>query len=150
MTSPNTRSSKPGRPKLLPEEDYPLQRRAYNILATIKNRCKNKKLDFDLDLEWVLSRIKNKCEVTGLKFVLYTVGQGYGTRHALAPSVDRIDPRKGYTKDNCRVVIWWFNCAKQRYSDIDLWHLCDLVVNSLNIHNVPSVPKREKIEKETT
>ena len=36
-------------------------------------------------------------------------------RHSVSPrgpSIDRIDPRKGYTPDNCRVVASWVNTSK--------------------------------------
>jgi hypothetical protein len=35
------------------------------------------------------------------------------------PSIDRIDSSKGYTPDNCRVVLWIINQAKNDISEDD-------------------------------
>lgn len=121
---------------------YPIWRRGYNILASIRNRCNKKKLPFDLDLEWMMSKLQGKCEVTGMSFKLDTIGKNYATRHSLAPSVDRIEPKLGYIKTNCRMIIWWINCAKQTFSDWDLWHLCNLTAASLGPKLAPTVEKK--------
>ncbi len=47
------------------------------------------------------------CEVTNLPFVPSEKKMG-----PFLPSVDRTDPKKGYTKDNCKMVIWMYNAAK--------------------------------------
>lgn len=35
----------------------------------------------------------------------------------MTPTIDKIDSGKGYTKDNCRIVCWWFNLTKSIYTD---------------------------------
>jgi hypothetical protein len=35
-------------------------------------------------------------------------------------SIDRIEPRLGYTPENTRVVCWMLNAAKGEYSDSDV------------------------------
>lgn len=108
---------------------YPRYRRAYNLFFAARQRANKKNLEFDLDLDWVYDNITKFCPMTNLPFQLYNNGNNYANRHALTPSIDRIDPRKGYVKDNCRIVIWWYNVAKQQYSDLDIWHLCNMVVS---------------------
>ena len=82
--------------------------RAVTILLATLERSAKKGYDNDLDLEWLLDRINNGfCEATGLPFV---VGNKGSYRTGLwTPSIDRTDSTKGYTKDNCRVVVWIYN-----------------------------------------
>ena len=76
----------------------------------VKRRARDAKVDFDLDLEWFEQRLRRgACEATGLPFV-------YPFTH----SVDRTDPGKGYTKDNCKMVIWIYNAAKGSNSHEDV------------------------------
>lgn len=63
-----------------------------------------------LTIEWIIGKLKaGKCEMTGLPFDLN--GGPYG------PSIDRIDSKKGYTEDNCRVIVWWLNRALYVWGD---------------------------------
>jgi hypothetical protein len=78
------------------------------------NRIKRKDKDCDIDIEWLHEKFSNGiCEVTGIPFDF-----GYGRkRHPYSPSIDRIDPTKGYTKENCQIVIWIYNMAKGEWSE---------------------------------
>lgn len=82
----------------------------------VKRRAKEQLLEFDLDLEWFEEKIKHGlCEVTHLPFV--------SSEKKMAPfaaSVDRTDPNKGYTKDNCKMVIWAYNACKGDNSHEDV------------------------------
>jgi hypothetical protein len=91
-----------------------------------KNRSINKGLDFELDYEWVCSQLKNNvCPVTKLPFYL-----GKEPRHPMTPSIDKIDPNKGYTKKNCRVICYWYNTEKSNYSEETVMSLCEAVVKA--------------------
>lgn len=54
------------------------------------------------------------CSVTGVKLSWDWNDKG---RNPWRPSIDRIDPSKGYVKDNVRVVCWAYNAAKNEWSD---------------------------------
>jgi hypothetical protein len=90
--------------------------RASRMLTWIRTRAARMGVTFDLTQEWIMDRLTaGHCEVTGIKFELHLpAGQRF---HAWAPSVDRIDSKKGYTIDNCRVVVWIYNMAKSEWSD---------------------------------
>ena len=83
----------------------------------------------ELTPEWILEKLsKGVCEITGLPFT-------YGTqaRNPWSPSLDRIDPEKGYTLENTRVVVWIYNACKNVFSDEDVLLMCQAVINkSLN------------------
>lgn len=84
--------------------------RVEKLLDRIRKRARKKKIDYDLDLLWLIDRIqKGRCEYTGIKFKLEP---HITTLNPFYPSIDRIDSNKGYTKDNCKVVIIGFNNLK--------------------------------------
>lgn len=62
-------------------------------------------------------------DIAGIPFEIRDVkvinhgGGDYGDRHPYTPTIDKIDPNKGYTKDNCRIVIWWYNLSKSIWND---------------------------------
>lgn len=89
------------------------------MMREIRHRCKRRGLDFDLDREWLLIKLENgRCELTGLPFVL-----SRGTRvltNPYAPSIDRVDPSMGYTKDNCRVILWAMNACLGSWGEKEL------------------------------
>ena len=61
----------------------------------------------ELDFEWCWNRLEQNnfcCEITQHPFT-------WDTRSPTSLSIDRIDPLKGYTKDNIRFVCWWVNAA---------------------------------------
>jgi hypothetical protein len=86
---------------------YAVSSRAYRLLRAARSRaCKNG-LELSLTLDWVEERLKSGvCELTGIPFT-------EAPRHPFLPSLDRIDPRRGYLPDNCRAILWMLNAAKQ-------------------------------------
>jgi hypothetical protein len=71
-------------------------------LHKFKARALEKKLPYDLDLDFLVNIFPkdNKCPVLGLELKM---GGNKGIMNPESPSLDRIIPEKGYTKDN---VIW--------------------------------------------
>lgn len=106
-----------------------LEGRATYLLKRAKIRAKEKGWEFDLTRDWVLQRLKKGvCEVTGLPFDLSK--QDESLRHnPFAPSLDRIDPSRGYTKDNVQVVIWAYNAAKNEFGEYVLRAIAEALVS---------------------
>ena len=87
-----------------------------NIRTHIYRRCfaraKKKKTPFSLtmdDINKLFEESMGKCSLTGIEFVFK-----YGTTkrwNPYAPSIDKIDPKGGYTKDNIRLVCAAVNIA---------------------------------------
>ena len=60
-----------------------------------------------LDFEWAWAKLVEqdfRCSLTGIAFT-------WGVKDPTTLSIDRIDPSKGYTKENVRFVCWWVNAA---------------------------------------
>lgn len=91
--------------------------RASTMLSGIKSGAKQTGLPMDLDREWFQTRLDaGVCELSGLPFDL-TGYASVGGRGPNIPSVDRINPSGGYTKDNCRMILWWLNRAMINLGD---------------------------------
>jgi hypothetical protein len=76
-------------------------------LKRIKERAKEKGLDFNLTREDI--QHPPVCPVFG--FTLERSNDGLPKKNS--PSVDRIDPNKGYTKDNIQIISQLANAMKQ-------------------------------------
>ena len=95
--------------------------RATSLRRSIKQRSKDRGLDFDLTRGWFVERLeRGVCEVTGLSFELSGGRHDGRLTHPFSPSVDRISPAKGYTEDNCRLVVLNYNMAKGEFSHQDV------------------------------
>ena len=99
------------------------KRRAQIILAACRGRSKQRGLQCDLTREWIQTRIEHgKCELSEVAFVLPLREDGRPDPHA--PSIDRIDNKKGYTQDNCRMILWCLNKALGEWGEalmLPLW-----------------------------
>lgn len=83
------------------------------LLRNAKSRAKNRGHKCTIDKAWVERKLAPmKCEVTGVQ-----LKWAPGNKHPLLPSLDRIDPNKGYTPENTRVTSWIFNRARGTFSD---------------------------------
>jgi hypothetical protein len=80
--------------------------RSSRLLAAAKSRSQKHELSFDLDRDWVQKRLDyGMCEATGIPFDM-SMRRGWNT-----PSLDRINPVLGYTKENTRLVLFALNAA---------------------------------------
>ena len=79
--------------------------RSYHMLYNCKKRSEKLGLKFDLTKEWLMEKLnKGVCEITNEPFD-FSLPKSTSYYNPYAPSVDKIDPKKGYTKDNCRIVL---------------------------------------------
>jgi hypothetical protein len=114
------------------KKETPIQYAAYKLYHAAKYRAKKKGLVFDLTKDWILEKLNNGvCEASGLKIQF---SQKYSrTRHAFSepfsPSLDKIDPKGGYTKDNTQLVVWIYNAAKSAFTHEDVLILANALVN---------------------
>ncbi len=87
----------------------------FSIFENAQNRAKRKGLSFNLTKAWLEEQlVDGRCQVTGIKFE--TLKRKGHFSNVYAPSVDRINPKKGYIKSNCQVILWGVNAAKREMS----------------------------------
>lgn len=97
--------------------------RAYILRRGAISRSRKNNYEFDLTLDWIYSRLDTGiCEVTGIPFKLITEKTygNYNNTQPFSPSIDRIDNSKGYTMDNCRIVVSILNHCKMHWTDADV------------------------------
>lgn len=80
------------------------------MLSRAKTRAKDKNLEFNIDINDVV--IPNICPVLNIPIIL---GANNETK-SNAPSIDRIDNSKGYTKDNIIIISYKANIIKNSAS----------------------------------
>lgn len=100
---------------------------ATSLLCNARDRAKRGHLEINIDRQWVIEHLLPlRCEATGVELVLER--DENVTHTAFRPSIDRIDNRKGYTKDNCRIVSVIYNKAKSDYNDEDVLRMAQALV----------------------
>lgn len=93
----------------------PIRTWRYNTLRSAKKRAANKRLEFDLDNNYLQKIFTQYCPISSEPFVF-----SLGKPHPNSPSLDRIIPEKGYVKGNVVVISHKYNTYKSNYSLEDL------------------------------
>lgn len=97
------------------------------IAARTRQRKKDMKLPFDITRDWIKEKIeKGVCEVSGIKFDL---SFNKTLKRPFSPSLDKKDPYKPYTKENCQIVCFIYNIAKGQFSHNDVLKLAQSLTN---------------------
>lgn len=106
--------------------------RATLLLNNAKDRAKRYGLEYDLDLDFVLPKLRHgRCEITGVEFDFTVLGK---RANPLCPSLDRIIPKKGYVRSNVRMICFVVNVMHHDWDDDLLLKMSRLIVE--NSHNL--------------
>jgi hypothetical protein len=90
-----------------------IRAKAKQLLANAKYRAEKKNLAFDLDLDWVIRNLSPmKCQISTLPIDIT-----HSSVMPNSPSIDKINPFKGYTKDNCRVILNCLNMVMSNHTE---------------------------------
>jgi hypothetical protein len=90
------------------------------LIWNARTRANRRNLAFDLTLEWIEARWTGNCECSQVPFEIF------GSK-LFAPSIDRIDPKKGYTQNNCRVILWGINMLKAHLDDAEVYRFLSAI-----------------------
>lgn len=86
-----------------------------------KNRALKKGVPFDITVAYVHSILTDECPVFGVKFQWL----GNGKIGPNSPSLDRIDPAKGYVEGNLVIVSSKANNIKSAYTSDDIFKVAE-------------------------
>lgn len=84
------------------------------LFDATRKRARQRKIAFGLTcdgLAEMLCRQEWRCAITGLRFETRSIAGAKAFRDPFRPSVDRIDPPRGYIDGNCRLVCTAVNFA---------------------------------------
>jgi hypothetical protein len=96
------------------------------LVVAARGRAKEKKLPCDIDFEWAEARWTGFCEVSGLPFVLSI----HSPHRMFSPSIDQIEPKKGYTKTNSRFVLLAVNGMKHDGTDEAMYFVAEAILSN--------------------
>lgn len=105
------------------------------MLATAKQRAKNATLEFNLDVEYLLSIATDHCPVDGTPFDWFRQLKQDKSLNLAIPSLDRVDSSKGYIKGNVKIIGFKWNSKKSNMNLQDLLLLVEYVRNATKSEN---------------
>jgi len=108
------------------------QRHVQRYLLNAKQRAKQKNLTFDLTQEFLESIAYDECPIFKIPFEWEFSGLGSGKKKDSTPSLDRILPHKGYTKDNVAFISHRANRIKDNASMEEMYKIADWIWEKLH------------------
>lgn len=90
--------------KTISNKLYLKKYRYRTIISAIRNKCHKFNIPCTINMAWGNTTYTGYCSITGIPFVIIP-----GKCNPYHPSVDRINPTKGYVIENCR---WGFVLCK--------------------------------------
>jgi hypothetical protein len=113
------------------KKNNPVTGQTNDMFLAARKRAKEKGLPFDIDLEYVRSLVVSHCPVFGMHLEWSACrGKGKGGIPS-SPSLDRIDPTKGYVKGNVWIISHKANTFKSYATHEELKILTDAVGRAL-------------------
>jgi hypothetical protein len=101
----------------------------YSSLRGSAQRAKDGGIECDINNAWAVETYNGVCSLTGIPFVISALGPaGRSGIRPYSPSIDRINPLKGYTQDNCRWVLSAINMFKGEMSDAEMYHIAEALL----------------------
>ncbi len=101
-----------------------LNKRQYDVVKQMISACKasakdrGRDIPFNLTWQHVHELLKPmRCSVTGHKLSWNWPEHRQGHCNPWKPSIDRIDPTRGYVVGNVRIVSWIYNLCKSTWTD---------------------------------
>ena len=94
-----------------------------NLMKTTKSK-KLTKEEREILIQFLKDQLPDFCPILGLKL---EYSKGSRKDHELSPSIDRIDPSKGYVVGNVHVISWRANRLKSNGSPEELRKIADYI-----------------------
>ncbi len=99
-------------------------------LLAAKDRAKKKNLEFDIDEEFILELLEKqnyKCKYSNMILDIENIGSNNSFLNNSTLSIDRIDSKKGYTKDNVVLATAIVNSMKNELSQSEFFNIIKAV-----------------------
>lgn len=92
------------------------------LARSVRTRAARENIRYDLSTDFILNLFaeqNGKCKMTGVPFEL-NQRRGRTNISPRLPSIDKIEPAKGYIKSNVQLVCFMYNQAKDVWTDNDV------------------------------
>lgn len=99
-----------------------------HILRSRFRDALKRNIPFELTPQWAAARWTGRCELTGIPFDLTRNVVGF-----YSPSIDKIDPGKGYLPDNSRFILSSVNSFKGAATDFDMINAAKALISLLKL-----------------
>ena len=109
----------------LQRQQQRLQHPWKNLFYGCRDRALKRGLEFNLTDDWAKTRWTGYCELSGIPFI---IGPKTPAEKSYAPSIDKIDPCKGYTQDNCRFILFSLNTFKWSGNDSQMLEIARIFI----------------------
>lgn len=99
------------------------------LFRSARRRARQQDLEFNITECFIINLYEKQhglCAMSGEKFLLAKKDSV-----EFGPSIDRINPKKGYTKKNVRLVRFRLNIMKSNLSDKSLLEICQSITSTL-------------------
>lgn len=94
--------------------------RITRLLSNARRRARDNNLECDLDLDFLRSIAPDNCPVFGFPLDWTNWGEMNQIANESSPSLDKINPNKGYTKENVIFLSWKANRLKSNATHEEL------------------------------
>jgi hypothetical protein len=101
--------------------------RLYNIYCAAKQRSSKKKTPFSITFDDVIKMFNDQqglCSLSGMKLITNETRKEGKNYYPYAPSIDKIDPAKGYVLGNIRIVSVIVNLSLNTFGDLIFDEMC--------------------------
>lgn len=116
-----------------------------HMLNGVKQRCRKTGKEYEIDRPYIEQKVKiGRCEATGIRFIYERNGRGSIT--PFSPSLDCINPNKGYTLTNTQMVCSMYNIGKARHDETDFIAMC-MAVAERNKDNTKAILRMKELLK---
>lgn len=95
-----------------------------SIHSHIKNRCKKTNIEYDITAQDLINMYQTqnqRCKLSNMRMEIQNQNK------KIAPSVDRINPKGGYTLDNIQLVCWIVNVMKSDNQEEEFIKICHCI-----------------------
>lgn len=102
-----------------------------HLIRALKHRAKDKCVDFNLTIDSLYSQLqfqKSRCFYSGQKLNFKVVNELRTHPHRLMPSIDRLDPKKGYIIGNIAWCCYYINRMKNDLEHEEFLKLCKKII----------------------
>ena len=117
------------------QQSNPVMRQTQAMVYHARQRAESKGLAFNIDRDYVRSIVSSHCPIFGTPLAWSAARNNGGMALPNSPSLDRIDPSKGYVKGNVWIISNRANAIKNDASHEELKLVTEAVgraiVNSL-------------------